>query len=130
MVEEFHERGYGLCIKTDEPQNFENSLEKNTLQIGRTLLEAGKMYDLDNFFSKKIKYCGMRNGYMVFYLGTTKNLFDSLSYYELIFYSTPTRFFCHYTTQGGRDHNFINGFWDYEPEAKKGRKSGKRIATT
>lgn len=98
--------GYGLYAATDSQEEFENSLDKNAIQIGRTLLEAGNEYDLDDFFCRKVRYCGLytegNNNHMVFFLGKEQDMFECVYYYELIFWLTETRFFCHYTKQGGK----------------------------
>lgn len=83
-----------------------------SIAVGTETLIPGCMTDLDQYLIKKVKYLGLVNNTgMIFFYGSTNNLFQNKYYYGLIYRVTQTRIFEMFSHTGGRDHNFINGKW-------------------
>lgn len=105
-----HCQGMGYVF--DNETDINQFISPISITVGTETLTPGCMTDLDNYLIKKVQYLGLvDNTGMVFFYGTTNSLFESKSYYGLIYRVTETRIFEMFSFKGGTDHNFINGKW-------------------
>jgi len=77
-------------------------------------ITPGVKTDLSGFFVRPLLFVGTSKDCpdaMVFHIGTKKNLFEEVHYFEEILWVSPTRIAVTTGRYQGRDFNYINGRW-------------------
>ncbi|MBA4304634.1 MAG: hypothetical protein C0424_10455 [Sphingobacteriaceae bacterium] len=100
--------GEGLILNEGDPKPWR--LEKIT--VAGIELVPGEPSDMAGYFRHPLVYCGLINEkHMVFYIGSTSDLFGCKYYYQVVMKVDETRLFSMFTFNAGRDFNFIRGRW-------------------
>lgn len=72
----------------------------------------GMSTDLFGFFAKPMRYMGIHGEHeMIFYIGSTADLFGEHHYWQGMIYCSRTRIFSMYSNNAGRDYNYVKGKW-------------------
>lgn len=75
-------------------------------------ITPGTDTDLFGFFAKPMRYLGIHGDReMIFYIGSTADLFEEKHYWQGMIYCSDTRIFSMYSHNAGRDWNYVNGKW-------------------
>lgn len=82
------------------------------VNIAGGTLYPGTDSDLMGFFSRPLRYLGIhKENEMIFYIGSTADLFGEVHFWQRMIYCSRTRIFSMYSNNAGRDWNWVNNQW-------------------
>jgi hypothetical protein len=94
------------------------------IQFGSEKLIPDCMTDLDGFYSRYVKYIGVKHDsftvlqHSLFMQEGAKELVlhigqhEGKEYFKSVIWVSPERFYIQYQPSGGRDYNRVNGKWN------------------
>lgn len=104
-------RAQGCGYICTNKKDIDNVINPESITINSKLIEPGQLTDLDNHFSKPVKYLGIKRSTehkeLIFELGQDSGCY----YYQSVFKITENRIFELFAYKSGRDFNYINGQW-------------------
>lgn len=110
-------QGCGYILSSaEELKTFEAKVERKAFQVGGSWLEPDQETTLDGHLSRPVRYLGAISKEnnpieLIFFLGSTKSLFEEKHYFQCIFLVSSSRIFELFSPTAGRDFNFIKGIW-------------------
>ena len=92
----------------------DNYINQISVSINNQIITPGQSTNLFNHFCRDLKYIGLNKKEeteMIFFIGSTNDLFNKEFYYQSVFKISENRIFELYGQGSGRDFFFINGKW-------------------